>query len=360
MKIIHVVGARPNFMKMAPLLRALQKYSVKQLIVHTGQHYSQNMSDIFFAELKIKKPDIELHVGSDTHARQVANIMTKFEKVLIKEKPDLVLVYGDVNSTMAASLVCAKMNTKIAHVEAGLRSFDLGMPEEINRLVTDRLSSILFTPSKDADINLKREGVEKKKIHFVGNIMIDTLVNFLPEIKKKNKLNIPFKKFAVVTVHRPSNVDTLEQLKKIVITLNNISEKMQIIFPIHPRTRKQLKKISGVSLDTKNIFLMEPVGYIEFINLIYRSELVITDSGGIQEESTYLGIPCLTLRKNTERPITVTNGTNTLVGDNFNILNKKVSEIISGKYKKGKIPKKWDGKTAERIAQIIIKSALHK
>ncbi|MDO8548257.1 MAG: UDP-N-acetylglucosamine 2-epimerase (non-hydrolyzing) [bacterium] len=352
MKIVHVVGARPNFMKMAPVFNALKKYKVRQMVVHTGQHYSANMSDVFFKELNIKKPDINLHVGSGTQAGQVADIMKAFEPVVAKEKPDIVLVYGDVNSTVAASMVCGKLSVKVAHVEAGLRSRDLSMPEEINRMITDRLSSLYFTPSKDGDINLTAEGVDKNKIHFVGNVMIDTLVSFLPRIRS-HKSKIPFKKFGVVTLHRPSNVDDPQTLKKILVSLNQISKNTPLVFPIHPRTRKMLTRIKGLKLDSKKIMLVDPLGYIEFLSLVYLSTLVITDSGGIQEETTYLGIPCFTMRPNTERPVTLTVGTNTLVGNNFKLLNKKIGEVLKGTYKKGKIPPKWDGKAAERIAKII-------
>ena len=358
MKKIHVVGARPNFMKMAPVFNAIKKYKIEQKIVHTGQHYSDNMSDIFFRELKIKSPDINLQIGSQGHASQVANIMIKFEEVVLKEKPDLVLVYGDVNSTIAASLVCAKLNIKTAHVEAGLRSWDLTMPEEINRMVTDRLSNLFFTPSKDADLNLINEGANKESIHFVGNVMIDTLINFLGIIKKRKKMSLPFSKFGVVTIHRPSNVDDTDKLRKIIISLNKISKKMPLVFPIHPRTKKQLENIKDISFNKEKILLMEPLGYLDFLNLVYYSSLVITDSGGIQEETTYLGIPCLTLRENTERPITVKEGTNTLIGSDFTLLEKKVEEIVKGKYKKGKKLQKWDGKASKRIAQIITKLVL--
>lgn len=352
MKIIHIVGARPNFMKMAPLFKAFTKYkAVRQRVVHTGQHYNDLMSDVFFRELKIKTPDVNLHVGSDTHAKQTATIMIKLEEVMLKEKPDMVLVYGDVNSTLAASIVCAKMNIKLAHIEAGLRSHDMSMPEEANRLVTDRLSALLFTPSTDADKNLIREGTDKKRIHFVGNVMIDTLINFLEKIKDGTKA--PFDKFAVVTIHRPSNVDNPAQLRNIVASLNRISQKIPLVFPIHPRTEKQLKKIGGVGLDKKRIAVYKPLGYLEFVSLVYQSGFVITDSGGIQEETAYLGIPCLTLRPNTERPVTVSIGTNTLMPD-LKTLEKTVDAVIKGKYKKGKIPAKWDGKASERIAKIIV------
>lgn len=356
MKIIHIVGARPNFMKMAPVWNALKKYKARQIIVHTGQHYSKNMSDIFFSELKIKKPDINLHVGSDTQSVQVAKVMMRVEKVILNEKPDMVLVYGDVNSTLAASLVCAKIGIKIGHVEAGLRSYDLDMPEEINRIVTDRLSSLLFTPSKDANHNLTKEGVDKNKIHFVGNVMIDTLIRYLDKIKSGEKIKLPFKTYGVVTLHRPSNVDDLNQLKNLIISLNKISEKIPLVFPIHPRTQKQLKKIKGVSLNKERVLLIDPLGYFQFLNLVYYSQLVITDSGGIQEETTYLKIPCLTLRKNTERPITLNLGTNTLVYNYLKLLERLVNTILEKKYKKGHKLEKWDGKAGERIAEIIFKS----
>jgi len=355
MKIIHVVGARPNFMKMAPVYNAIKKYNIKQLIVHTGQHYSENMSDIFFRELKIKSADINLRVGSNTQASQVANIMTKFENIVLNEKPNLVLVYGDVNSTLAASLVCAKLGIKTGHIEAGLRSYDLNMPEEINRVVTDKISSFFFTPSKDGDTNLIKEGTDKKNIFFVGNVMIDTLINFLNVIKKRKRIDLPFSKFGVVTIHRPSNVDDPAKLRDIVKSLNKISKKIPLIFPVHPRTKKQLEGIKDLYFNKDRIRLTEPLGYLDFLNLIYYSSLVITDSGGIQEETTYLKVPCLTLRKNTERPITISEGTNTLIGTDYKLLERLVDEIISGNYKKSKIPNKWDGKASERIAKTIIK-----
>lgn len=339
---------------MAPVFNALKKYHTDQVIVHTGQHYSANMSDIFFKQLKIKIPDVNLHVGSGSHAVQVADIMREFEPVVLKLKPDLVLIYGDVNSTLAASLVCAKLSISVGHIEAGLRSWDLTMPEEINRLVADRLSTFFFITSPEAKNNLIHEGVNKKNIYFVGNTMIDTLNSFLSNIKKNSGSTIPFSSFGVVTIHRPSNVDNLAQLKKIVIALNKIAKKIPLIFPVHPRTAKQLVKIKGVVLDKKKIKLMEPLGYLEFLRLVYSSKMLITDSGGIQEETTFLKIPCLTLRNNTERPITVSKGSNILIGDNFKLLEKSVDQILVGKFKTGKIPIKWDGRAAERIAKIII------
>lgn len=350
MKIIHVVGARPNFMKLAPVYKAISNKKVKQIIVHTGQHYSSNMSDIFFKELDIPTANINLEVGSGTQAEQVAKIMIAFEKVVLLKKPDLVIVYGDVNSTLAASLVCSKLQVKLAHVEAGLRSFDASMPEEINRIVTDRLSDIYLTTSIDANSNLLKEGVSRKKIYFVGNVMIDTLIKFLGK-KSSLKIDTP-EKYAVVTLHRPSNVDDIKKLKSIISCLLEVSENIPIFFSVHPRTKEHLMSI--LKNKKSNITLLDPLGYIEFLNLVKNSKMVITDSGGIQEETTFLGIPCLTLRKNTERPVTVELGTNTLVGDDFKSLKKNVSNILNGKYKKGKIPKLWDGLASKRIADILV------
>lgn len=354
MKIAHIVGARPNFMKMAPVYRAIQPYKFNQSIVHTGQHYSENMSDIFFKELGIPNPDVNLHVGSGSHAYQVAQAMIKLEEYFLENKMDLVIVYGDINSTLAAVLVCSKMNIKTAHVEAGLRSYDMSMPEEINRIVTDRISDLYFTPSQDGDENLLREGISKSKIYCVGNVMIDTLVQFLDTIKKDTSRIKSSPSYGVITIHRPSNVDDLSQLRDIVTSLNNVSKKIKLFFPIHPRTRKQLDQLKDIQLG-ENITLIDPLGYIDFMNLVYYSKFVITDSGGIQEETSYLDIPCLTLRENTERPITITNGTNTLIGKNYGLLQKSISAILNNKYKHSKKLKKWDGKAAARIAKIITK-----
>lgn len=354
MKILHVVGARPNFMKLAPVFRALKRFKIHQKVVHTGQHYSKNMSDVFFFELGLKKPDVNLRIGSASHTTQVAKIMIALEMVFIKESPNLVLVYGDVNSTMGASLVCAKMGIKICHIEAGLRSHDLTMPEEINRIVVDTLASYHFTPSSDAGKNLVREGISRKNIYFVGNVMIDTLVAFKSLIKTQKKAILPFTKYGLVTIHRPSNVDNPKKLRDIIMSLDKLSKRIPLVFPIHPRTRKQLKKtLPDFVFDSKKIFLLDPLGYLSFLNLLTSSRFVITDSGGIQEEATYLNLPCLTLRSNTERPITISRGTNTLIGDNFVLLEKKVIEILRGAYKKRKKIRKWDGKAAERIAKII-------
>ena len=350
MKIIHVVGARPNFMKMAPVFKAIKLRRARQRVIHTGQHYSHNMSDIFFEELELNPPDINLGVGSGSQSEQVAEIMKKIEKILEHEKPDIVVVYGDVNSTLAASLVCAKQGVRLAHVEAGLRSGDRRMPEEINRIVTDRLANILFTPSPDGDNNLLLEGIPKKQIYYVGNVMIDTLIQFLPSIKKPLQLTIPFSTYGVLTLHRPSNVDDPRRLTKLITELGKISKKIPLVFPIHPRTKKCLAALSALP---KHIHCIDPLGYLEFLNLAYHSTLVITDSGGIQEETTYLGLPCLTLRENTELPITIDQGTNTLIGNDYHLLHKKVDDILLKRYKKGCIPAKWDGKSSTRIAAIL-------
>jgi UDP-N-acetylglucosamine 2-epimerase (non-hydrolysing) len=350
MHVLHVVGARPNFMKVAPVLHALEKRSgVKQTIVHTGQHYDTNMSDVFFQELGIAAPDVNLNVGSGSHARQTAEIMARFEPIVIEKRPDIVLVYGDVNSTVAAALVSAKLGVRVGHVEAGLRSFDWTMPEEINRVVTDRLADLLFTPSEDGNINLMREGVPAEKIHQVGNVMIDSLVRILPAAMRYPMNGLP-DRYALVTLHRPSNVDDSETLVEILGSLLNVSRELAVVFPVHPRTRQRIID-SGLKLES--LHLLEPLPYIEFLALQRRAAVVITDSGGIQEETTFLGVPCLTVRNNTERPVTVTIGTNVLVGQDKGALAIELSKIISGKAKTGAIPDLWDGHAGERIADIL-------
>ena len=350
MHVLHVVGARPNFMKAAPVIRGLaSRPEVRQSLVHTGQHYDANMSDIFFTQLDMPAPDVNLEVGSGSHAKQTAEIMTRFEPVLLERKPDIVLVYGDVNSTVAAALVCAKLLVQVGHVEAGLRSFDLTMPEEINRIVTDRLANLLFTPSEDGDENLRREGVEPEKIHRVGNVMIDSLIRLLPAAKHCPKNGLP-DQYALVTLHRPSNVDDPEKLKTILDSLLQVSEQLDIVFPVHPRTRQ---RISTFGLSGAKLHLLNPLPYIEFLSLQRRATVVITDSGGIQEETTYLGVPCLTLRDNTERPITVTAGTNTLIGSDNRKLHSELAKIIEGETKSGTIPPLWDGHAGERIAETL-------
>ena len=349
-------------MKIAPLHRALKKYSgsIQNRIVHTGQHYDDSMSKVFFDDLELPKPDVYLGVGSGSHARQTAKVMVEFEKVVEKDRPDLVVVVGDVNSTVACSLVSAKAQIPVAHVEAGLRSFDRTMPEEINRIVTDSLSDLLFVSEKSGLTNLRHEGIDEKRISFVGNIMIDSLVIYRDKAKRSRVLNslvLDPQSFALVTLHRPSNVDRAETLSRILESFREIADKMDIVFPIHPRTRKAMQSfgLQKKAESIKQLKLIDPVGYIDFLALMENAKLVITDSGGIQEETTYLGIPCLTMRKNTERPSTVEVGTNQLCGEDFDRLMEKVNEILAGKQKRGTIPELWDGKTAERIAEILSK-----
>ena len=337
-------------MKAAPVTRELRGRGARQTLVHTGQHYDSNMSDVFFAQLEMLKPDVNLEVGSGSHARQTAEIMTRFEPVVQKSMPDIVLVYGDVNSTVAAALVCSKLSIRIGHVEAGLRSFDRSMPEEINRLLTDQLADLLFTPSEDADQNLKREGIAKEKIHRVGNVMIDSLVRLLPSAEEL-PANGFSQRYALVTLHRPSNVDDAECLRNILQCLVDLSESLEIVFPVHPRTRQRL---TDFGVDLSRLHLTDPLPYIEFLALQRRACVVITDSGGIQEETTYLQVPCITVRENTERPITVSIGTNTLVGQDMHALKHEVQRIAEQKPMKGMIPPLWDGKAAERIAEILL------
>jgi len=364
MKIISVVGARPNFMKVAPLHKAFQKLKdfnidvkVEHLICHTGQHYDEKMSKIFFEELEMPKPDYYLGVGSGSHAEQTARIMIEFEKVLIKEKPELIIVVGDVNSTIACSLTAVKMGIRVAHVEAGLRSFDRQMPEEINRILTDSISDFLFVTEKSGVENLKKEGIDASKIFFVGNVMIDSLINHLPKIQKSkihSELNVQKGNYCLITLHRPSNVDNKNKLKELIEFIAEVSENKYVIFPVHPRTKNNLERFNLLKLLNHNIKITEPLGYIDFISLVKDSSFVLTDSGGIQEETTYLGIPCLTLRNTTERPVTVEIGTNYLVGDKISFARKYINEIITGNPKKGRIPELWDGKAAERIVKILI------
>ena len=344
-----MIGTRPNFVKAAPVLRAIRQRSIRQTLVHTGQHYDRNMSDVFLTQLEIPDPDFNLAVGSGSHATQTAQIMLRLEPVILECKPDIALVYGDVNSTVAAALVCSKLLVPVGHVEAGLRSFDRTMPEEINRIVTDRLSDVLFTPSEDGETNLLREGVPKERIRFVGNAMIDSLIQLLPAAKSCSNHRPP-EHFALVTLHRPSNVDDAEALRGILDSLTKVSKDLEIIFPVHPRTRQ---RISEFGIDCKNLRLLDPMPYIEFLALQSRATVVITDSGGIQEETTYLGVPCLTLRSNTERPITVTLGTNILVGDDRASLIAELRKILVGNPKKGITPPLWDGCTGDRIAEIL-------
>ncbi len=346
-------------MKVAPIHKAFQKYKseVKHLICHTGQHYDAKMSKVFFEELEMPHPDFYLGVGSGSHAEQTANVMIKFEKVLLKEKPDLIIVVGDVNSTVACSLVASKLNIKVAHVEAGLRSFDRTMPEEINRLLTDAISDYLFVSEKSGLANLKNEGISDDKVHFVGNVMIDSLIQYLPKANNSNVLktyNLTPSRYLLFTLHRPSNVDSIEFLKDLMKLFESLSAERKIIFPVHPRTKKNLEAAGFGSNQHKNVILTKPIGYIDFLSLTKNAELIITDSGGIQEESTYLGVQCITVRNNTERPITVEIGTNQLIGTNLGEVEKAARQILKGNVKKGKIPEFWDGKTAERITEYLV------
>lgn len=362
-------------MKVAPLIRALDRYNLKQSaqnkidyhLVHIGQHYDYEMSKVFFRDLKLAQPDIYLGVGSDGHAGQTAKTIIRFEKVLSKEKPDLVIVLGDVNSTLACAITASKLCIPVAHVEAGLRSFDRRMPEEVNRIVTDILSDYLFTSCEDADRNLVREGVAKKKIFFTGNIMIDSLQVAKDRAKKLTtyaNLGLKKKDYVLLTLHRPENVDDKKIFAGILGALREVQEKVGIIFPVHPRTKKRIelfgfKKYFSSPRKTHSkdyahsIILIEPLGYLKFLNLMINSLFVITDSGGVQEETTVLSIPCLTLRKNTERPVTVTFGTNRVIGTDRKQILREASKILNDTAKKGSVPKLWDGKTAERIINII-------
>lgn len=365
MKIILVAGARPNFMKVAPIIRAIDKRNVSSqrnliepVLVHTGQHYDYEMSKIFFEDLEISEPDIYLGVGSGTHAEQTGKIMIEFEKVLFKENADLVMVVGDVNSTLAAALTAVKLHIPIAHIEAGLRSYDMSMPEEVNRLLTDAISDYLFTPSGDANVNLKREQISEEKIYLVGNVMADSLLSSLEKAKRRkilSRLNLGQKRYAILTLHRPSHVDTKENLLRLLAAVEEVAEKIPIVFPIHPRTRKNMESFGLGNFFTNNECFCptESMGYLDFLCLMMNSRFVMTDSGGIQEETTILNIPCLTLRDVTERPITLSQGTNTLVGNDPQKIIKEAFKILDGKGKKGTCPELWDGKTSERIVEIL-------
>lgn len=399
-KIISVVGARPNFMKVAPIYRAFEKHNssienpedrVRHLICHTGQHYDEKMSKVFFDDLELPKPDFYLGVGSGSHAEQTAKVMIEFEKILLQEKPDIVIVVGDVNSTVACSLTAKKLNIQVAHVEAGLRSFDMEMPEEINRMLTDRISDYLFVTEKSGLQNLKNEGVPDDKVFFVGNVMIDSLIYYQPKVDASNILkeldvspftldSTPSKGdgFVLVTLHRPSNVDTKESLEKLVNFLNRLGQERKVVFPIHSRTRNNLVKHSLIQPASaklnynedgpassklysnedgsfsQSVILTDPIAYIDFQALVKNAELIVTDSGGIQEESTYLGVQCITLRTTTERPITVELGTNQLVGVDLEKAEKACLQVLNGNRKEGKIPEMWDGESAYRIVKILV------
>ena len=356
MKIIYVVGARPNFMKVMPILRVMKKYRpIKNVLVHTGQHYDKELSDIFFKDLHIPQPDIFLNVRSGSEVLQMATIMQRFEACLVKEKPDLVVVVGDVNSTIACALAANKLKIKVAHVEAGLRSFDATMPEETNRIVTDHVSDYLFTSCKEANQNLKREGIAANKIFYVGNVMIDSLYYAQDLIKRYGVGNfkIPKNEYAVLTLHRPSNVDDKKSLTKLAQIIQDVSKGVDIIYPVHPRGLKSIKQFKLEKYFQGHIHMIKPLGYLNFIQLITHAKFVLTDSGGVQEETSVLNIPCLTLRANTERPITLTSGTNVLVHMDKRKIFNEVNKIMRGHFKKKKVLPLWDGKTAERIAKIL-------
>jgi len=378
LKLLIVAGARPNFIKVAPLieeikrinkLKHLRTYQLKYCLVHTGQHYDYEMSKIFFQDLKIPKPDYNLGIGSGSHAWQTAKIMEKLEPVILKERPNLLIVVGDVNSTLAGALVAAKLRCSqllitnyqlplIAHIEAGLRSFDMTMPEEINRRLTDHISDLLFVTEPAGVKNLLNEGIHKEKIYLVGDIMIDALVKSKPKIQKSkilSKLNLKKKNYAVLTLHRPSNVDDKKILSNLISTFNEIQKKIKIIYPIHPRAKKQIKKFGFKTRlkKMKNFIITSPIGYIDMIKLVRGSKFLMTDSGGLQEETTFLKVPCLTLRETTERPITIEKGTNILCKRNKEKIIKEVKKILSGKEKKGQTIRLWDGKTTERIVRIL-------
>ncbi len=362
--VLHVVGARPNFMKVAPIHRAIsERQTLRQRLVHTGQHYDVNMSDVFFSDLKLPLPDVHLGAGSGTHAEQTAKVMLELENICARERPDLISVVGDVNSTLAAALVAAKALIPLAHVEAGLRSYDRTMPEEINRVVTDRLADLLLTPSPDADDNLRREGIDESRIFFVGNVMIDSLLAFKPRaeaLPTLHTMGLAPRKYAVCTVHRPSNVDQPATFSALLDALGEISRTAPVIFPVHPRTRKT---ISDGGLEPRlasypDLRLIEPMGYLEFLSLTSQAALILTDSGGLQEESTALNVPCLTLRENTERPITVTLGTNVIVGTDPTRIKMEALKVLSGRGKTGRLPERWDGRAGIRIAEIFERTLL--
>lgn len=369
MRILSVVGARPNFIKIDSIAdavvghNAISSDKIDHLIVHTGQHYDEKMSDLFFRELGIPEPDINLGVGSGSHAVQTAEIMKRFEPVLLEHRPDYLLVVGDVNSTIACALVAAKLGVQVVHVEAGLRSFDRSMPEEINRILTDAISDILFTSEPSAEKNLLKEGVTQEKIHFVGNVMIDTLLKHLPRAEELSHILEEFnlkdvtgrpRPYGVVTLHRPSNVDKPEVLSSVITSLNAVSQQLPLVFPVHPRARANIEKI-GINL-APAIRTTEPLGYLDFLKLLANCRLVLTDSGGIQEETTILGVPCLTMRENTERPVTVDQGTNRLVGTDPEAIQRNALLALGQDGQGLASPELWDGRAGARIVQILLKA----
>jgi len=366
LKVMCVAGARPNFMKIAPLMEELERQQgIRPVLVHTGQHYDKAMSKLFFEELGIPAPHFNLEVGSASHAVQTARIMERFEDVLVKENPNLVIVVGDVNSTFGCALTAVKLKIAVAHVEAGLRSFDRTMPEEINRVLTDAISDFLFTTERCAETNLLREGIPQDKIYFVGNVMVDTLLKHKAKADVSNislRLGIDKKSYGLVTLHRPSNVECKDTLKSIFYALRELSSKVLIIFPCHPRTQEKIREYNLeylVNSDERKvkegwINLIAPLGYLDFLKLMTEAKVVLTDSGGIQEETTILGIPCITMRNNTERPVTVSEGTNTIVGTEKNKIVEKASEVLNGYLPTGRCPELWDGRASERIVRVLM------
>jgi UDP-N-acetylglucosamine 2-epimerase (non-hydrolysing) len=359
--VLNIVGARPNLPKIAPLIREMRRHpEITPILVHTGQHYDENLSDIFFRQMCIPAPDVNLGVGSASHAAQTAEILRRIEPVLVDLKPHLVLVVGDVNSTIAVALAAAKLGIPVAHVEAGLRSFDRSMPEEINRVLTDAIADYLFVTEEDAVENLRREGRPSSSIHFVGNVMIDSLLHFLPMAKESRigeELGLvsgeTWCRFAILTLHRPSNVDSTDKLGQLLAAVDAIAKQVPVIFPVHPRTQQSIRQ-SGI----KNHFevrVIQPIGYLDFLCLLSKATLVLSDSGGIQEETTALGVPCLTLRENTERPITISQGTNLLVGTDSEKIVTAALDVLGGRSKAGRVPPLWDGKAAERIVEILLR-----
>jgi UDP-N-acetylglucosamine 2-epimerase (non-hydrolysing) len=354
-RLLAVAGARPNFMKIAPLLRELQlRDGFALTLVHSGQHYDAAMSENFFQELGIRPPDVNLGVGSGSHGLQTAEVLRGVEALMLERRPDAVIVVGDVNSTLAGALAAAKLCVPVAHVEAGLRSYDRTMPEEINRVLTDQISEWLFTTERAAEENLVREGVLRERIHFVGNVMIDTLLAHRERARKLDalrRLGLSPRGYAVLTLHRPSNVDEPEKLRLLFSTLEEVHAQLPVVFPVHPRTKAAIARSLGG--DAPKLLMTEPLGYLEFLQLMAEARFVLTDSGGVQEETTVLGVPCLTLRDNTERPVTVTHGTNTVVGGDPALIGAEVRKILQGEGKKGRIPEGWDGGAAGRIVDVL-------
>jgi len=357
MKILNIVGARPNFMKIAPIMEQMKASThITPVLLHTGQHYDQNMNDVFFDQLGIPRPDIELGIGSGEQAWQVSETIQKFDPVLVKESPDAILVVGDVNATVACALAASYRKIPVIHVEAGLRSFDWNMPEEINRVVTDRLSDLLFITEPSGRENLLKEGAHPEKIQFVGNVMVDTLLkhreNAVRTSRILDQLQLQPGSYAVMTLHRPSNVDQKKIFAGILHTVHQISKQLKIVFTVHPRTRTRIEEF-GLEESVKSLILLEPQPYRDMVHLMSQAKLVLTDSGGIQEETTVLGVPCLTLRANTERPVTVDEGTNTLVGTSPEAILREVAQIIKTGGKQGRCPELWDGCAAERIVRFL-------